>query len=170
MELSGTRLDNDLGIQSRQMSELLDQEATENGLADRDEDGTTQLLRKEGDGDARGDIFLREGRLYGQADGLHSQTNTKADKELVGNPVRGVRSGRECGHEALADSRDTGAEDHAWQVVSDSLRNGTGYDGCDDETQDEGKGINARLHWIDAVGGLDWTRRQRQIKYQVEAG
>ena len=155
MQLSSTTLDDLLGIESRDVSKSRNDASAQDGLADRDEDGTAELLSKEGDGHAGGDIVLFNGCLNGKTDSLHTEADTETGEELVADPVGGAGRGSESSQETLTDHGNSGRDDHRRRVVSALLGDDAGNDGADDKAEDEGNGVDAGLDRVDIMGSLN---------------
>lgn len=137
------------------MSESRNDTSAEDGLADGDEDGAAELLSKEGDGHAGGNVILFNRCLNGKADSLHAEADAKTGEELVADPVGGAGGGSESGQETLADHGDGWRYDHCRRVVSALLGDDARNDGADYKAEDKGNGVDARLDRVDIMGGLN---------------
>lgn len=88
MQIRSASLNNRPRIHTWQVPEPLHEHTAQNRLANRDEDGASELLRPERDGHARRDLFPWQGRLYSEANSLHAAAEAKTHEELIRDPLR----------------------------------------------------------------------------------
>lgn len=127
----------------------------EDVLADGDEQGAAQRLRKHDDGGPDGDVLFRQGRLHRDEHLLHAEADACAEDELVADPFRGRGVGFEGGEEPRADGHEDGGYEHERGVVSYCGHGATGNHGDDDEAEDGGEIHDAGFCGADALDGLE---------------
>lgn len=119
------------------------------------EHGPAKLLHEEHEAHAQRDILLTQHRLRYQRDGLEPSADADTIQNLVSDPLCLARAGRHGRQHACADGTEDAGEDECRDVVPYLLRDDGGHDTNDDETQDEGKRVDAGLHCRLAFCGLE---------------
>ena len=127
----------------------------EDGLRDRNEDGTTKSLCELNAGSTDGNPLLRQYSLYDENADLEARTNTETSENLVAEPLFKGRVDIEGGEHAAADGVENHARDDDKVVVTNSGDETSSDDGAKNGSEEKWENLDSSLDGANTLDGLE---------------
>lgn len=161
-ELSGSAAENQHWVDLRSiLGEVDNQLVVENILTNGKEQSTTKCLREDDDGNSSRNIFELNSGLSGNHWLLHDKPDAGTSKNLVANPLAGIRVHNPGGKETSADCSNYWSRNHEGDIIAqrsdDTAANNGEYCDC----QNKRDIADARLGCRDALDSLEPDRDEK---------
>jgi hypothetical protein len=158
LQVRNTCLDDQCGIDARNLGQSVGEVVREDVLADRYKESSAEELEEQDASGAGGNVFERKHGLRSHDGLLEAEADTQAEDDLVADPLGGWGAGGKGCEHATADGHQDCGEEDKWHVVSEGDGEDPGCDGGKDLGHNQRNIIDARLHCADTVDSLepDW--------------